>query len=237
MSRLTRAASAATLVLAVLLAACGGGSGGATSPGANAQEILAKSASRFSSVKTFHYRLEHENGYIPVDLGALSLHLTSAEGDEAVPSRITADVQGKLGPTNVHVNVIGIDDKTWITNPFTRSWQSAPGTASIQDLVDPVGLVKALASSLQQAKVDGMETVDGVQAYRISGTLSSDALTKSLAFAEGGRTLNVEAWIGKDDSLPRKARLKGALIADDKADTVRQISLSKFDAPVTIQPP
>ncbi len=222
------------LALAVVLAvACGGGK--AAPSGVNAQDVLSRSATKFGTVKTFHFKLEHQNGFIPIVLG---LHLITAEGDVVVPDRVSADLQAKAaGSTTVKVHVIGIGSKTWITNPFTRQYQQVPGDTAVSEIVDPVGLVSALATSVQGAEVAGTGSVDGVDCYHITGTLTSDALTKSLSFAEAGRSLQVETWIGKDDSLPRRALLKGALVADENANVVREINLSKFDAPVDIQPP
>ena len=55
--------------------------------------------------------------------------------------------------------------------------------------------------------------------------------------AQPGYTANVEAWIGQRDSLPRRVRLSGQLSEDEPKDIVRQIDLSRFDAPVDIRPP
>jgi hypothetical protein len=220
-------------ILAVFVIACGGDGGGATS-GVNAADLLERSVTRFQTVKTFHYKLEHEKGSIPI---VLNLQLVTAEGDVIVPDRISSDVQAKAGPTTLRVKVIGIGDMTWITNPFTREFQTAPGNTSIGDIIDPVGLVSSVAASMQEAKLEGIESIDGVDAYRLSGKLPSDALTKALTFADPGRMLDVEAWIGKDDSLLRRARLKGPLVPDENPDVVRVINLSKFDEQVAIEPP
>ena len=114
-----------------------------------------------------------------------------------------------------------------LSNPFTRDFQRAPGNASVNDIIDPVGLVTDVAKSMQDPKVAGEDSVDGVQCYHITGKLQSDAITDSLSFADKGRTLDVEEWIGKDDSLPRKARLKGALVPDEDNAVVRVITLSR----------
>jgi outer membrane lipoprotein-sorting protein len=218
--------------LVAFVVACGGN--GNAADGADAQEILSKSAARFDSVKTFHYKLTHEKGSIPI---VLNLRLVSAEGDVIVPDRVTADVEAKAGPTTVRVKVVGVGDKTWITNPFTREFQAAPGNAAIGDIIDPVGLVKAVASSIEAPEIRGTETVDGVTTYHISGSLPSDALVDSLSFADAGRDLTVDAWVGKEDSLLRRARLRGPLLPDEDENVVREISLSKFDVPVTIEAP
>jgi len=218
------------LPLVLLTAACGGKSG---TPSVDPNQLLKDSVARFQQVRSFHFKLEQEKGSIPI---VLNLGLVSAEGDVVLPDKLQADVQAKAGGTTVRVKVVGIGDKTWITNPFTRQFQSLGG-ASINDIVDPAGMVRAVAANLKDVKVQGEDSVDGVKAYHLSGTLISDALTNSLAFADAGRTLKVDAWLGKDDALLRRAQLKGALVQDESADVVRTITLSKFDAPVTIEAP
>jgi hypothetical protein len=230
--RLVLRCSSILALMVVLVAACGGGKAGTS--GVNAQDLLSRSATKFGTVKTFHFKLEHEKGSIPIVLG---LRLVTAEGDTIVPNRLSADVQAKIGQTAVRVKVIGIDDKTWITNPFTRDYQRLPGDSPISSVVDPAGLATSVARSLQDARVEGMEVVDGIDCYHISGTLASDALIDSLTFATAGRTVKVDAWIGKDDSLLHKARIKGPLVQDEDAAVVRQITLSRFDAVVSIEPP
>jgi hypothetical protein len=220
-------------LLPLVLLAAGGCGGKSAPPGVDPAQLLRDSVARFQQVKSFHFKLEHEKGSIPI---VLNLGLVSAEGDVVVPDKLQADVEAKAAGTTVRVKVVGIGDKTWITNPFTRQFQSLGGV-SVNDIVDPAGIVRAVASSLKDVKVEGEDSVDGVKAYHLSGTLMSDALTNSLTFADSGRTLKVDAWLGKDDALLRRAQLKGALAPDESADVVRTITLSKFDAPVTIEAP
>ena len=49
--------------------------------------------------------------------------------------------------------------------------------------------------------------------------------------------MNVEAWIGVDDSLPRRVKIAGPLTSDESAQIVRQVDLSGFNETVNIQPP
>jgi hypothetical protein len=47
----------------------------------------------------------------------------------------------------------------------------------------------------------------------------------------------VELWIGKSDSLLRRIRLSGRILASDSAEAVRTIELSQFGRHVTIVAP
>jgi hypothetical protein len=54
----------------------------------------------------------------------------------------------------------GAGDSTWITNPFTREFQKAPGNASILDIINPAALVDAVASDIK-TRAGRPATIDG----------------------------------------------------------------------------
>jgi lipoprotein LprA len=227
----------AAVALSALIAAglgCAGDDGGTDTGGLSAEEVVAQSAARFEELESFHFKLEHENGTteIPLNLG-----LETAEGDVVLPDRLAANIDADAGPVGVSVKVVAIGDMTWITNPFTRQYQRLPGNTSLRDIADPAALVAAVGRSLRDPRIEGTESVGGVDCYRIKGTIQTDDLEEALSLADSGRTLEVDAWIGRDDLLLRRARLSGALVPDEDEDIVREITLSNFDAPVTIEAP
>jgi hypothetical protein len=99
----------AALLGALALAACGGGGGqkaaATTGPLPTASEILSRVVDRVATVKSFHFRLEHENGLSPIPL---DLKLRTAEGDVEVPGRIQAKLDAEAGGALLRVEVIGI---------------------------------------------------------------------------------------------------------------------------------
>jgi hypothetical protein len=228
-------------LLALALVACGGSdskpststSGGAPAAGPNAQDLLNKAAAASKTAKTFHFNFTQENGTMPMPLG---FRLVSAEGDYQAPDRIKAAVKAKAASANISVNVAGIGEKTWITNPFTRKWESLPDT-SVSDIADPSAIVNALLAGLKDPKIAGEDNVDGVKTYRVTGTIDSSGLRDAFSTVEPGFKNNVDLWLGADDSLPRRAKIAGQLYRDDPQNVVRQVDLSKFGAPVDIKQP
>jgi hypothetical protein len=79
--------------------------------------------------------------------------------------------------------------------------------------------------------------VDGVATLKVEGTIDSGELREALGFAREGHTVKAEAWIGAEDSLPRRIRLTGRLVSTENEDVQRQIDLSRFGEPVEINPP
>lgn len=223
----------ASLVIPLLLAAACGGGGSKSDAGAPDPQALLKSATdATAAVKSFHFKLEHENGSLALPL---NLQLREAEGDVLVPDRLRADVKAKNGSINIDVDAVAIGDRTWITNPFTRRFQELPNT-SLFDTIDPVGLLGVVTSKLENVEVAGSENVDGVDTWRLTGTMPSAALSGVLP-AKGGTSVNFELWVGKNDSLPRRVRLKGVITSDDSSNTTRLINFTKFGQSVDISPP
>jgi lipoprotein LprG len=224
------------LLLGVLLAvACGGGGGGGEGgPLPAADDVLAGLVARVDALKTFHFRLEHENGTSPIPLG---LDLETAEGDVVVPDRMSAEIGAKANGAVVQVKVIGVGDKGWITNPFSREWQPLPEGTNIKDVFDPAAGVKAVVGALTNAKVVKEEKVAGVSTYLVEGEVDSGVLEAAAPVAEPGLTVSVKAWVGVDDSLPRRIRLEGPFAPGEPDNIVRKLDLSRFDEPLTIEPP
>jgi hypothetical protein len=52
-----------------------------------------------------------------------------------------------------------------------------------------------------------------------------------------GRLVDLELWIGKEDSILRRLRLSGPISDDEADDIVRTVEISQFDEPFAIEPP
>jgi hypothetical protein len=222
------------LAVAVLIVACGGNGEAPPPADLTAEQILERAARNMADVTSFHFRLTHENGTTQMPL---NLELRSAEGDVAVPDRLSAEVQARAVATNVRVRAIAIGDRTWITNPFTRQWQRLPGEASLRDVADPAGFINAVVDEIRDARLAGQDRIDGVQSYKVVGQLDSGALRRAIGSARAGITVDVEVWVGAEDFLPRRVRVIGPLENDDADNIVRELQLSRFNQPVDIQPP
>ena len=154
-----------------------------------------------------------------------------------VPDRMDAKVEAKVGDQTVKVEIIGVGDQGWMTNPFNRQWQPLPSGTTIKDIFDPAQGVKAIIGSLQDAQVIGQEKVDGVQAWHVKGSVQSDVLTVPVPIARPGLTVGIEVWIGVDDSLIRQVYLEGPIAPGEPDNIVRMLALSDFGENVSIESP
>ena len=237
MRRDTLLAVIATLAVVRRLPSPAGGGGGSSKPATTGPlprrtPVLPQAVQAFHSMKTFHFRLEHDNGGSPIPPG---LTLITADGDVIVPDRMSAKLDAKAGQQTVNVSVIGVGDQGWITNPFSRQWQPLPSGTTIKDIFDPTQGVKAIVGSLQGAQVTAEENVDGTPCYRIEGTVASEVLQAAAPIAKPGLTVGIKVWIGTDDSLIRQVYLVGPIAPDEPSNIVRRLMLSKFNEDITIR--
>ena len=137
----------------------------------------------------------------------------------------------------LRVEVIGIGDEGWMTNPFSHQWQSLPKGTTISAIFDPAAGIQAVAGSLQDVSVAGVEKVGGDNTYLLEGQVDSGVLKAAAPIAEAGLTVNVKIWVGVDDYNIRQVRLEGPFAPGEPENIVRILSLSKFDEPVSIEPP
>jgi hypothetical protein len=221
----------------LLVFACSGDdndndNGNGDAPPPDPQAVLSDAASAVSALKSFHFRLEHENGNSPLPL---NLRLVSAEGDVALPDRLKADVRARSGSLNLDVQVLSIGDRTWITNPFSRNLQELPGV-NLTDITDPSALLNVVTKELRDVKYVDSKEVGGVDTHHLAGTLDSSVLDGVLP-VEAGRSVDVDIYIGKEDDLPRRAEMKGPIASGDESGIIRRIDFSDFDEPVDIAPP
>jgi hypothetical protein len=220
-----------------LAAACGGGGEKAAPTPAilpPADEILPKVVERVGAVKSFHFRLEHENGLSPMPL---DLKLKTAEGDVQVPDRMKAKLEADVAGALLRVEVVGIGEEGWMTNPFSREWQPLPAGTTISAIFDPAAGIQAVAGSLQEVRVVGVEKVGGDNTYLLEGQIDSGVLKAAVPIAEPGLTVNVKVWVGVDDYNIRQVRLEGPFASGEPENIVRILILSNFDEPVSIEPP
>ena len=70
--------------------------------------------------------------------------------------------------------------------------------------------------------------------YHLSGSIDSEKLTPITGSSVKGTAINVELWVGKDDSLVRSIKLTGKITDTEVQGIVRTLSLSNFDEAMSI---
>ena len=188
----------------------------------------------FGFEATGELEVETEDSYITVPIRYV--------GESAPPDRTRANLTLNVVFLLLQLDLITIGDDTWTTNPQTQMWERV-ATGSL-GLPDPVLLLSGGTPALSGAAVEGVETVDGKETYRVSGI----AQLRSLSGIEDGSP-NSQVWIGVDDSLVHRITASGTVALDGLGLSLSTLGIAGdgvlsldmrftyFDQPVSIEQP
>jgi lipoprotein LprG len=188
--------------------------------------LLNDAATATGNIKTAHFTLK-ANGEIP------SIPVHSAEGDltreGAAKGKINMTLLGQL----FEGEFVLVNGTIYIKGA-TGGYQQLPASL-ISNLYDPgailnseKGIAKVLAS-VQNARTEGKESVDGTPAYKVSGRVSKDVVTGLVPGVDSD--VDITFWLREDNKLPVKASVKMP------GNTTVDVTLSNVDQPVSITAP
>ena len=197
--------------------------------------IVDASATRMSDIAFATFDLYHDVG--SSYLSNLGLYLDAVTGEIAMPDKYSLRMEATTGDKNVFVGVeiIGVAGTAYM-NLLGRWGETDPLTLPFD--FSELGLRLAdIMRAIEEPAVVGEEQVERAPVWRIGGVVDSGAFKGLLVNASPGEPIDIDAWIGKDDSLLYKARVEGKLFSDDQTDAVRVLIIRGVDVPVEIEPP
>ena len=231
-------AAAAILAMAAALVAVSCGNPEPTpTPGITAEDVRDRGAETLRNLSTVHFRVTHEEG--GTDIG-FSSTLTEAEGDGVFPDKaefVAKATSALFGNAALELDIVQYGEITHLRDRISMVWQALPAGTLAIDFTNINGSIADALASLGGLELTDGGSVDGAPVHKLTGTTPSTSMRGLVPGAPEGDTLQMEVWIGRDDYLVRKVRLTGRLVEADTPDIVRVLELSRFDEPVTIEPP
>lgn len=199
-----------------------------------AQEILDASRERMKDVKSVHFRLEMINGKIA--LGP-DITLDTVEGDAVEPGRVRIKTNVSIYGIPLEVELIIADGKQYMREPLTRRWTLLGAPLPQVNLFDPEVGVANIVKNIKNPEKLQSEAIDGADCYHLKGSLDPGVVSFVFGSTPASRSVQAEVWIDTGDLLVRQIRLEGAILQEEPPGIVRTLKLSKFNEPVTIEPP
>lgn len=196
-----------------------------------AKALIESAAERFSNVSSVKFELTVENGAI--DLGS-GIVVNNLVGLVAHPDRAHLMSTVRMDQAIVELELIKIGTDLYLLNPFSEQWQLLPPGSSNLELLDQFAAAEVFRRASDLTYV-GQETIGGVEAHQLRATLTPEALVPLIGTVVGDKPIVSDIWIDVDEELPRQILLTIESAAGDPL--LAKISLSEFDAPVTIDRP
>lgn len=239
-----------SLALAVLAVACTGSSAPTATPAPTPTPLpdpvalLGESSANLRVLRSTEFVLRHEAGAIFLPI--FSAKLTEARGAWDAQQGAELEVDAYLVPDAQTEATSGIyfglqsvitPDSYYGTDPFSGAWLKQPQSFVPIPVVELNQFIADLVDMIDAPVLNGLEEVDGVSAYRISGDAPASVMNWLPLTAEAGQTVHIEVWTDTEQRLLRKLRVAGPVGMFDEAETVREILLTNINGTVSIEPP
>jgi hypothetical protein len=196
----------------------------------NPQALLEMSGEAMAELESFHFELAHTSGSTPL---AQSLMLEEAKGDVARPDRLSLSFSGMAGNFAVRGSLITTGDTSYMTNPLNGRWEQVPAGVSPLSFFNPTQGITEMMSQVEQPTL----LSDNGSTYRVGGVIAADTLAPLFGTAAGGDAVNVELTLDARNFYLLEAVLDGRITLLEQEGVVRVIRLSRFNEPVSIEPP
>ena len=186
-------------LMAVAVVACGGSPDEtpsstvrATSPPTPVDPVavLLESGRTMQVLESFHFRLDHREGFTSL----MNLALSEAEGDIVKPDKMSVDLVGGSAGFLIKSGLIVLGDDSFMINPLTAEWEAVPKEASPLGFFDPQ---QGIASMLAAVEAPVLTGFDG-RVYTIEGRLPADALSPLIGPTLDGATVSIEVSLSVD---------------------------------------
>ena len=225
-SRRLLAVLTALLAATLVLSGC---SKKASEPLPEASELIGQSIATTKGLKSAHLEIVVSGKIAGLPVTSLSGDLTNVP---AVAVKGNATIS--MGGSDVDVELVVLDG-TLFAALTPNSWLDMGPAVEVYDpsvILNPdTGLANMLAN-ISDAKSDGFETIGGVPAVRITGTVAPDAVNKLIPQIKATGAIPATAWIERD--APHQ--LVQAKVDQSEGNSV-QLTLSEWDKPVTVTKP
>ena len=200
-------------------------------PQHTASEAIELSRLAMSNVKSFRFQFTHAIGQTIIALG---LELTKAGGLVA-PNGINIEAEANLGRAFVKIEAAVIDEEAWMTNPLTGAWSEIAPENSPFSFIDPVKMVSDILAETEQAEY--VKYTSSNKELLIKGSLPASSLENLVGSVDRYSKPLVYLNIDAETMLLKRVEIRGMVQPEDDPDTVRIITFSDFNKPVSIKRP
>ena len=227
--RSTVAVLAAVALSTALVAGCSKSSNQGTQSLPDAATLVKESAQTMRDVKSAHLELTVQGKIEHLALKTLSGDLTNAP---AVAAKGHTKVT--MGGDDVEADFVVLDGTLYASlDPST--WSNFGPASTVYDvslILNPDVGVANILSNVTDPKAVGREAINGVQAVKITGQVSADAVDKVAPKIATTANVPTTAWIQEDGNH----ELVQITLEPSSGNRI-QMTLSKWNEPVSIEKP
>ena len=207
--------------------------------GASALKIMESALGGFGEAEPFHFEVDAS---VQATISGFSIDVPiTLVGDFQPPDRSRTKLSASLGFAAFEFETIAMSGSLYATDMETGEWKVVAGQGSI--FSSPLELISSFQPTLDSLTLEGVVTLEGVEAFHLRGT----APLATLGGAAGAA--DVDLWIGVEDlrlyQVGIDGEVPGSLLGEEFSafggDTpitlTITVTFSDFGVPVNIEPP
>ncbi len=232
-TRLRLAISAMAMAFLLLVAGCGE-EPEPEEPELSLDELLASTGEELAAMSSAKFEMIDEMESGAKFFGAT---LKKVEGEVSNPDsvRLLVDVIAGLGFAKIEIVAIG--EESYIKFSRDAPWTPLPLEQVPFNFVRLGVTLSELLPVMENATIVGRESIDGIQAVRVDGSMVSDELSNLITSVDSGHPIALSLWIEESEHTLRRLRIDGQIFDDDAPETTRLINILDVNTPIDIQLP
>ena len=200
----------------------------------NPEAVLKRSGEVMKGLRAFHFRLYHETGGLELLPGIVIEEVT---GDVIKPDKLSIKFSGAIGTGfAIRASLMTLGDESYMTDPLTGEWTAGPTGVSALGFFDPSRGIEAMMAQVKDPSLLG-KGADRRKVLRLGGRLPTEALAPLVGETLEDSTVQVELILDSEHLYLLEARFAGPVTPTDSDDTVRVITISRFNEPISIEAP
>jgi LppX_LprAFG lipoprotein len=218
----------------------------------DATQLLKDAAQAMADLTSFSFLVQNEGGTTKL---LNIVELESVEGEVLRPDSFHAKATAKVAVLKVNVDIIGVDGNLYVSDPtapagtYLQLSTADMAGADIATVINPDALILKSVTVVEEPKIDGTAKIDDAEMTKVTGVVVLQKVIDSAGITFATPTtgevdtqlvldqpLDITFWIDGDHRI-RRIRIIGAILTSDDPGIARRIDFTKFNEPVTIEPP
>lgn len=235
LSAVGRGLPVAALAAAFLFLAAACSSEPTPTPELSVDDVLSGAATELAALSTAKFRMVDE-----MESGAKFFEMTlkSVEGVVKTPDSFSMQVNVvNPGLGFVKIGMMGVGEQAYMQFSEDAPWLPLP-LEQVPFNFGGIGVtLSELLPVVRDPAITGRESVEGAQAIRIDGDITSEELSNLITDADPGHPIVLTLWFDEASHMLRQLRIGGQLYDDDAPETTRLVNIDDINAPVDIRLP
>ena len=196
------------------------------------QAILNDAAGRINQWESFRFRLEHEKGTTTISNG---MELRIIEGDVVLPRRVKLTGKATVGGQFIALDIILIDEQSFMTNPLTGKWnQIAPENSPFGNF-DVREVIANILKMMENPEF--LETPKTEQDFKVKGSVIGTVFEPLIGLADPSMDAEVHLELDYTNMNVKSAKIIGRLNPQDVEEVIRVIRIWDVDENIEVNPP